>query len=95
MRGDVGQGGVAPHGRQYFALEDTDGFIFVEMDPVAVADFSGLRMSAWAHFESATWEETDRVKMWAEGSPSGQEVILVEGTEPDSALTGVTVGTIV
>ena len=95
MRGDVGQGGVAPHGSQYFALEDTDGFIFVEMDAVTVADFSGLRMSAWAHFESTTWEETDRVKMWAEGSPSGQEVILVEGTELDSALTGVTVGTIV
>ena len=29
MHGDGRQGGPAPHGNQYYTLEDTDGFVFV------------------------------------------------------------------
>ena len=100
MRGDVGQGGVAPDGRQYYTLEDTSGFIWVEMDPVYTGSFTNLGMSAWVHIESASWEDDDRIKLWAEGAPDpfssspGQEVILLEGTELDSAMTGVQVGNV-
>ena len=93
QRGDLNQGGVAPHGRQYYALEDTSGFIYVEMDSVSTVDFTSLSMSAWVYIEAATWEDTDRVKMWAQGA-SGTETILLEGTELDSALTGMTVGNV-
>ena len=43
MYGDSGEGGLAPNGHQYFALEDTNGFVHVEMDPVTVGQFTGLR----------------------------------------------------
>ena len=66
MHGDNGQGGPAPDGSQYFALEDTDGFVYVEMDPVAVGDYSGLMMSGWVKIEATSWEEDDRVRIWAE-----------------------------
>ena len=38
-------------------------------------------------------QDTDNVKLWAEGTEQG-EVILLEGTELDSAMSGVTVGNV-
>ena len=45
QRGDSNQGGPAPHGEQYYMLEDTGGFVFVEMDAVSVGDYSSVQMS--------------------------------------------------
>lgn len=66
QRGDAGQGGPAPHGTQYYTLQDTDGFVYVTMDPVSVRDYTGVFMSAYVHVESTTWEATDLIKVWAD-----------------------------
>jgi|EP01047_Picozoa_sp_COSAG01_P017475 hypothetical protein len=42
-----GGGGIAPHGNQFFRLEDTDGFTFVCTDAVDVANYSVITMAAW------------------------------------------------
>ena len=93
QRGDSNQGGPAPHGEQYYMLEDTGGFVFVSMDAVAVGDYSSVQMSGWAHLESATWEDTDHVKMWATDDTSGTEVVLLEGTNIDVP-AGVSTGNV-
>ena len=38
---------AAPDGSQYFTMEDTGGFVFVEVDPVAVADYKDVRLAGW------------------------------------------------
>ena len=92
MRGDVFQGGYAPDGSQYYMMEDTDGFVYVEMDAVEVTDYTNVQMKGWVHVESTTWEETDRLKVWASDTGTFTEVVLLEGTELDSAVTGISTG---
>eukprot|EP01043_Picozoa_sp_COSAG02_P038814 COSAG02_NODE_3019_length_7535_cov_9.178456_9_plen_863_part_01 len=65
MNGNSGQGGIAPDGSQYYALEETGGFITVSMDVVSVVGYSALEMRAYVHVESAQWGSTDRVRVWA------------------------------
>lgn len=84
MKGDAGQGGKAPHGSQYFTLEDTGGFAYVQLDPVAVADYTDLWMTGWAHVEATTWELSDLVKVWATDTGTGDEVLLVKTCHRDN-----------
>ena len=86
------QGGYAPDGSQYYMMEDTDGFVYVEMDAVEVTDYTNVQMKGWVHVESTTWEETDRLKVWASDTGTFTEVVLLEGTELDSAVTGISTG---
>ena len=55
---------TAPDGSQYFTLEDTGGFVFVEMDPVAVADYTDVRLLGWIRIEGENWEANDLVRVW-------------------------------
>ena len=93
QRGDYSQGGPAPDGSQYYMMEDTDGFVYVEINAVYVGDYTGVVMSGWAHIESATWEDTDHVKMWATDTVTGAETVLIEGTNIDVA-AGIQTGNI-
>lgn len=89
MRGDYGQGGVAPHGAQYFAVEDTDGFVYVEMDPVVVSAYKHVQMAGWAQVEGTYWQSNDHVKIWAsdENSPPNNklEVVLLDVYDLDDS----------
>ena len=55
MNGDGGQGGAAPHGSQYFALEGTGGFAHVSLDRVQTAAYVNVRMTGWVHIEATAW----------------------------------------
>jgi hypothetical protein len=89
--GDNYQGRKAPHGSQYYALEDTRGFVHVQLDPVSVAGYSNLKMSFWLHVENAGrrggWEASDQIKVWVTdasdttgGAPKGNETVLLDAT---------------
>ena len=85
MNGDANQGMNAPDGSQYFMIENTNaGFVRVEMDPVSVADFTGLVMSGWVQIESSLWEEDDNVKIWASDAQQGLETILLDAHDIDT-----------
>ena len=95
QRGDVGQGGPAPDGSQYYTLQDTDGFVYVAMDPVSVRDYTGVFMSAYVHVESTTWEVTDYIKVWADigTTPFGAsqaEVLLLSAHDLDQDDANIT-----
>jgi hypothetical protein len=77
-----GGAGTAPHGQQYFLMEDTDGFVFVVLDSVAVAAFDHIELTFWMLIDQATWEYTDSVKVWVADS-SGQEVTIFSDTDMD------------
>ena len=64
MNGDNGQGGLAPHGSQYFMISDTDAFVHVQIDRVRVVDYTNVMMGCWVHLESTTWEDDDRFAVW-------------------------------
>ena len=83
MQGNLGQGAKAPHGSQYYMLEDTGGFAYVQMDPVSIADYINVSMAAWVHVESTDWETTNMIKVWATEGSTGEEIVLLEGTDLD------------
>jgi hypothetical protein len=66
MDGDNGKGGVAPHGSQYYVMMEAGGFIHVEIDRVALQDYSNVQMKCWVHIEATSWEDDDIIKVWAE-----------------------------
>eukprot|EP01047_Picozoa_sp_COSAG01_P031940 COSAG01_NODE_2289_length_7984_cov_52.534432_2_plen_2541_part_01 len=85
MRGDGNQGGVAPHGSQYFAFENSGGFVRVEMDPVALNfAYASVSMSGWVHVESTSWESGDRVRMWATEGVTKKEVAVLDAQDFDT-----------
>lgn len=80
-----GGGGVAPDGSQYYMLEDTDGFIYVQMDPVRVVDYTNVAMHAWVHVDAPAyshtrWNDNSRLRVWAQDitSPTASEVVLLD-----------------
>eukprot|EP01049_Picozoa_sp_SAG25_P001219 SAG25_NODE_49_length_18832_cov_5.265841_1_plen_3791_part_10 len=93
-KGDMGQGGKAPHGSQYFAMEETGGFAYVEMDPVSIVDYTKVAMKAWVHVEASKWDSHDRIKVWVTDSSTKKEYVLLEGTDLDDAKAGVHKGTV-
>eukprot|EP01048_Picozoa_sp_COSAG05_P015644 COSAG05_NODE_1907_length_3849_cov_4.846133_2_plen_742_part_01 len=84
QRGDYGQGGKAPHGSQYYAMEDTGGFVYVEMDPVDVSDYSDVVATAWVHIDADRWDTDDLLKIWVMDGSSQDETILIKATKLDS-----------
>ena len=60
----------------------SDGFVYVEIDPVDVRDYTGVLMSGWAHIESATWEDTDHLKMWATDTVTGTRDLRITVGRP-------------
>eukprot|EP01047_Picozoa_sp_COSAG01_P022644 COSAG01_NODE_1352_length_10614_cov_13.260010_2_plen_2939_part_01 len=87
-QGDLKQGGKAPHGTQYFAMEETGGFAYVKMDPIHVADYAKVSMKAWAHIAQSKWDSHDRVKIWVTDGHTGKELVLLQGTDLDDAAVG-------
>jgi hypothetical protein len=56
----------APHGSQYYVMQDTGGFVHVEIERVVLADYGNVQMKCWVHIEATSWEVDDIVKVWAE-----------------------------
>ena len=94
QRGDLNGGGFAPDGTQYYELEDTNGFVFIAIDPVTVREYSNVQMRAWIHVESTTWEPRDYIKVWASDADEEADVVLLEGTDLDTQ-AAVTTGHVV
>ena len=87
MNGDSGQGGAAPDGVQYYALEETGGFVTVDMDSVVAAGYPAVVMKAFVHVESAPWGSADIIRIWASDTGGGAgdgvapaEVVLLDGS---------------
>ena len=74
--------GLAPHGQQYFRMQDTDGYAFVVLDALGLAGLDHLELDVWVHIGDATWEYTDSVKIWGTDSV-GQEVVVLSDTDMD------------
>ena len=55
----------AQHGTQMYVMEDTDGFVFVRMDPVSVADYTDVRMHGWVYTAATIWSDWDLTRVWA------------------------------
>lgn len=77
-----GGAGLAPHGQQYFRMQDTDGYAFVVLDALGLAGLDHLELDVWVHIGDATWEYTDSVKIWGTDSV-GQEVVVLSDTDMD------------
>jgi hypothetical protein len=82
-----GGAGMAPHGSQYFIMQDTDGYAFVVLDAVSLEGVDHLELDVWVYITSATWEYTDSVKIWAADS-AGQEVVVYSDTDMDDQTEG-------
>jgi hypothetical protein len=74
-----GNGKKAPHGHQYFALEDTHGWLYVEMDPVPLKGYRNPTMVAWAHVNRAGWKGDKIIKIWATDAVKRTEKVLLDG----------------
>jgi hypothetical protein len=85
-RGDGGQGGRAPHGSQYYAMEETGGFAYVEMDSVSIVDYTNVAMKAWVHVENSRWDSHDKIKVWAKDDRTGKEHLLLVGSDLDNVI---------
>ena len=85
MRGDSNQGKYAPDGAQYYVMEDTDGFVYVEIDVVSVSDYTQVVAHGWVIAARTSWEDSDLLKMWASDPVSGQEAIMLEETDLDAS----------
>ena len=73
-------GGQAPDGSQYYSLEETGGFTYVQMDPVDVSEYEGVSMTFWAFFQSTSWEQNDLVRVWATDIEAKQEWSVLRAT---------------
>ena len=82
-----GGAGMAPHGDQYFIMQDTDGYAFVVLDAVSLEGMDHLELDVWVYITSATWEYTDSVKIWAADS-AGQEVLVYADADMDDQVEG-------
>ena len=89
QNGDEGQGGAAPDGSQYYAIEDPDGFVYVQMDAVEITGRSSVTMSGWAHFEATTWEVADLMRIWADDPTTSAEVVLLSAIDADDVASVV------
>ena len=76
-----GIAGEAPHGSQYFAIEKTGGFAYVQLDPVSVADYQGAQVRYWVHLEASSWEQGDEMKVWAADPSTKKEQVMMEETD--------------
>ena len=89
MNGDGGLGGAAPHGSQYFAMEDTGGFAYVAVNPVSMLGYLTVRVTGWVNLQELGWGNNDFTKVWVTDVgtdlvPTGREIVLQEGSNPTS-----------
>ena len=56
-RADGLGGGTAPHGSQYYVMEFTGGFVYVDVDPVSISRFAEVEMVCWVRFEKVDWQQ--------------------------------------
>jgi hypothetical protein len=85
-----GGGGSAPHGSQYFIIEDTGaGFVWAAMDPVDVSRHTGATFKFWMRVGDTNWESSDTIKVWA-ADDAGNEQVVVEGS--GGGISGVLAG---
>ena len=89
------QGGLAPNGKQYYMLTDTDGFVWIAMDPVTVAEYSEVVVSGWVNIQNRNWADADRVKLWVTESNTKKEAVILEGHNFDSPRGATTGGPII
>jgi len=82
-----GGAGMAPHGSQYFIMQDTDGYAFVVLDAVSVTEIDHLELEVMVYITQSTWEYTDSVKIWAADS-AGQEVVVYSDYDMDDQVEG-------
>jgi hypothetical protein len=64
---DGNGGGIAPHGHKYFTMANTDGFVYVTLDPLNATGMAFVYVSGWVQLGFAAWEENDFTKVWVEG----------------------------
>ena len=82
-----GGAGMAPHGSQFFIMQDTDGYAFVVLDAVSVTEIDHLELEVMVYITQSTWEYTDSVKIWAADS-AGQEVVVYSDYDMDDQAEG-------
>ena len=65
-------------------IDDSDGFVYVVLDPVDLSLFTSPTVSAWTHIDSTGYEAKDAIRVWAECS-GGATVDSVNGVPDDEA----------
>ena len=65
VAGAAGRGGPAPDGRQYYAMQDTDGFVYGMLDTVDIAGLDFLDLACWTRVDATVWEWSDQLRVWA------------------------------
>ena len=83
-----------PHGKQYYTIGgDSDGYVFVVMDPVSVNASRNSYMSAWVHVSGSSWDGGNTtsldgvfVNVWAtvllaNGSVTDVHLLQTEGRD--------------
>ena len=82
--GGGGGGGRAPHGVQYFMMEDSDGFAYVKLDAVPLGGrVTQARASAWVYLADTVWERSDSVRVWVAAGNGTADSTLFGGSGVD------------
>ena len=73
-----------PHGEQCYMMDDTDGFVWVEVDTVSLAGMRNPVASIWVHLESTSYEPDDAIRVWVTTRYCG-DVEILSGILDDEA----------
>jgi hypothetical protein len=80
-----GGGGNAPHGTQYYIMQDTDGFVFVMLDTIELRGLDFMVFSCWSEVQDATWEQDDSIKIWIVDATGEEETVYKDYDMDDQA----------
>ena len=73
-----------PHGTQAYMMENTDGFVWVQIDTVDLRAMTNPIVSIWVLVESTGYEETDAIRVWVDTQTCGT-LEIVGGMLDDEA----------
>ena len=57
-------------------MDDTDGFVWVEVDTVSLTGMRNPVVSVWVHLEGTPYEDTDAIRVWVTTRYCGDIEIL-------------------
>ena len=65
-----------PHGTQCYMMDDTDGFVWVELDEVSLRRMENPVASIWLHLDSSRYEDSDAIRAWVSTANCGDVEII-------------------
>ena len=73
-----------PHGTQCYMMENTDGFVWVQLDTVSIEKMLNPVASIWVLLDTTGYEESDAIRVWVNTRDCGT-VDLLGGMLDDEA----------